>query len=69
MTEQQESYMVVILDAEGQEVNVSTEEILEPRESTTNAVSFSTYEQAQIFYEQCKQEFPDCSIKILPRRV
>ncbi|WP_298789214.1 hypothetical protein [uncultured Marinococcus sp.] len=69
MTELNEPYMVVILDAEGQEVNVLTREIQEPRDSTANIVSFSTYEQAQMFYDQCKQEFPDCSIKILPRRM
>lgn len=61
------SYMVVVLDFNGQELNVVTEEFQDANELTDASISFSSYEQAQAFYERCKLKFPNCSVKILPR--
>ncbi|WP_022794916.1 hypothetical protein [Marinococcus halotolerans] len=69
MTESTHPFMVVILDPDGREVNAFTEEVQEANDHTPASVSFSTYEQAQAFYDQCKLKFPDCSIKILPQTI
>ncbi|WP_022792364.1 hypothetical protein [Marinococcus halotolerans] len=62
------SYMVVILNSTGEEVQIKEqkEAFYVSKNGIETVPIFASFEKAKQYYEGCKMQYPTHSIKILP---